>query len=57
MSIEKVQDPARSRMGAILEVLEVVHIVVVHVGHLMDWIISEALTTSLFLSMVLVADK
>ena len=57
MPTEKVQDPARSGMGAVLEVLEVVHMVVVHVGHLVDWIMSKALTTALFPPVVLAADK
>lgn len=39
------------------EVLEVVHMVVVHVGHPVGWTMSEALTTVLFLPVVLAADK
>uniref|UniRef100_A0A0V0H4S8 Putative ovule protein n=1 Tax=Solanum chacoense TaxID=4108 RepID=A0A0V0H4S8_SOLCH len=54
---KKVQDPARSGMEVVLEVLEVVHMVVVHVGHPVGWTMSEALTTVLFLPVVLAVDK
>lgn len=56
MLIEKDLVLARNGMVVVREVLEVVHMVVAHADHLVEWIMFEGLITAPFLHVALAAE-